>query len=243
MSSGIHKEVLGLQISMNVAQLVKGIDRAEHFGNVETSMSVGEHTGVVKQGAEITTRHILHGKIDTLVILERVEQSNKPLTLRRGKNIAFCQDMANLVELEQQLLAHHLQSTNFACVLFLGQKDLSISSLANLCEDLEIALSKPDSSFSKIGTFSAGVFVPHLSMVLLVGLWWRWIFGLEGCQTLLSGPDIGKEIEVVIEEICSLLEIKLRSRWAGIPTELGDIDESANIGSLQNLSLFSCQAS
>jgi hypothetical protein len=48
--------------------------------------------------------------------------------------------MADLIELEQQLFAHDFQSAHFLGVLFLGQVDLSIASLPDLCQNLEVAL-------------------------------------------------------------------------------------------------------
>ena len=42
-----------------------------------------------------------HGKIDALVILERVQQPDKPLALGIRENVTLCQDMADLVQLEQ----------------------------------------------------------------------------------------------------------------------------------------------
>lgn len=81
-----------------------------------------------------------HRKVDALVVLKGVEQADQPLALSSGKDIALCQDVANLVQLEQQLLAHDLQSAHFTRILLLGQIDLSIATLADLCENLEVTL-------------------------------------------------------------------------------------------------------
>lgn len=44
----------------------------------------------------------------------------------------------NLVHLEQSTLAHLLQRTNFSGLLFTSKVDLSITSLSNLCDDMEL---------------------------------------------------------------------------------------------------------
>jgi len=81
-----------------------------------------------------------HSKVDAFVILKGVEQADQPLALSSGKDIALCQDVANLVQLEQQLLAHDLQSAHLTRVFLLGQVDLSIATLTDLCENLEVTL-------------------------------------------------------------------------------------------------------
>jgi hypothetical protein len=63
----------------------------------------------------------------------------------------------------------------------LGQENLTITTLTNLGQDLEVAMPKSYSTLAKVGALSSGVFSPHLIVRLLIGLWgWR-IFILEGC--------------------------------------------------------------
>lgn len=44
----------------------------------------------------------------------------------------------HLIHLEQRPLLHPLQSTHLTCLLLSGQKDLAISSLADLSNDVEL---------------------------------------------------------------------------------------------------------
>ena len=59
MSCGINQEVLWLEISVNIAQLVEGLDGAEHLCDIESSVAIGKDTSIVEQGSEISTRDIL----------------------------------------------------------------------------------------------------------------------------------------------------------------------------------------
>lgn len=58
-AGGVDEEVLGLQVSVDIAELVQGIDRAEHFGDVEAGVAVGQDAGVVQKSPEISSRNIL----------------------------------------------------------------------------------------------------------------------------------------------------------------------------------------
>ena len=110
-----------------------------------------QNTSVVEQGSEISTRYIFleksisrcsnfrtihprtyHSQVYALIILKGIKQSNQPLALCRGENITLSEHVADFVEFEQELLAHNLQGTHFAGVLFLCQIDLSIATLSDL---------------------------------------------------------------------------------------------------------------
>jgi len=143
-----------------------------------------------------------HSKIDTLVILESVEQAYEPLALSSGQDVALCQDVADLVQLEQQLLAHDLQGADFTCVLLLGQVHLSITTLADLREDLEVALPQPSASLAEVGTLAAQVLCEGIVVFFFGSFGRRRVLGLELGETVLAGMDVGKEVVVVVEEVC-----------------------------------------
>ena len=44
---------------MNIAQLMEGLDGAEHLCDIESSVAIGKDTSIVEQGSEISTRDIL----------------------------------------------------------------------------------------------------------------------------------------------------------------------------------------
>lgn len=58
MAGRIDKEILGLEISVDVTKLMKGIYRAEHLGDVEASVTVRKNTSIIEQGSEISTRDV-----------------------------------------------------------------------------------------------------------------------------------------------------------------------------------------
>ena len=63
--------------------------------------------------------------------------------------------MPDFIQLEEELFAHDFKRTNFSCILFGCKIYLSIASLTNLCEDLEIAVAKSCAALSQIGSLSA----------------------------------------------------------------------------------------
>jgi hypothetical protein len=83
----------------------------------------------------------------------------------------------------------------------LSEENLSISALANLCENLKISLAKADSSLSEVGALPTGIFLPIRVICFFIGCR-RWgKFGLEVTESSLSLSDVGKEIKVVIEKV------------------------------------------
>jgi hypothetical protein len=148
-------------------------------------VTVRQNTRIVKKGSKITTGHVLHGKIDTLVILERVQQPNQPLALGCGQDVPFRKNVPDFIQLEQQLLAHDLQSTHLPGILLLCKEDLPITSLANLRQDLEISLAKSDTPLSKIGPFSSSILLPQLIVCCLICFRRRRYLRFEGCKPTL----------------------------------------------------------
>src|SRR3954463_13757643 len=98
--------------------------------------------------------------------------------------------MSNLIQLEQQLLAHDFQRTNLPSILLLGKEDLSIATLSDLCKNLEISLAETNTTFSEICAFSPDIFVPNR----IVGIFWSCrrfrVFGFEVGKTSLSRSDV-----------------------------------------------------
>lgn len=143
-----------------------------------------------------------HSKIDALVILERVQKSHQPFALSGSQNITLGEDVSNFIQLEQELLAHDLQSADLPCVFLLRKINLPISSLANLCENLEVTLPQSSSSLAEIGSLTAKILGKS---IIVFGFWggrWNWVLCLELRQTVLPGMHIGEKIVVVIKEVC-----------------------------------------
>lgn len=100
--------------------------------------------------------------------------------------------MSNLVQLEQQLFAHDLEGAHLARVFLLCEEDLAIAALANLGQNLEVALLQSDATLAKVGSLSTGILGPQLSVAFLVSGGRCRDVGLEGGQPLLSRADIRK---------------------------------------------------
>lgn len=65
--------------------------------------------------------------------------------------------MPDLVQLEKQLFAHHFQRTYFLRVLLLRQIHLSVPTLSDLRQDLEVAMAESCPTFAQVRPFSAQV--------------------------------------------------------------------------------------
>lgn len=137
--------------------------------------------------------------------------------------------MSNFVELEQKLFAHDLQCANFSCILLLSKENLAVATLSDLCEDLEITLAETDSSLSKIGTLSSSILLPNRVVGLFGCLRGRRKLGLKLGKSVLSRANVGKKVEVVVEEVCWGLAIFSRHMKLG-RTELRNIRQSLDIG-------------
>lgn len=121
-------------------------------------MSIVKYASVVQECSKIASRNVLlyltlaslpgaapfvayHRKVDASIILESIQQSNKPVALRIGENVSLGEHMSNLVHLEQELLAHDLQSADLARIFLLRKIYLTIPTLTNLRENVEITIS------------------------------------------------------------------------------------------------------
>jgi hypothetical protein len=198
-SGTIDEEVLWLQITMNIPETVQRVHTREHLCNVESSMSVVQHSSIVEQCAEVSSWNIFHRQIDLLIVLEGVEQSHQPLRLRSSQDISLRQDMSHLIQLEQQFLPHDFQRADLPSVSLLCQVDLTITTLTDLREDLEVAMSKACAALSESLVFS-GKMVRSLGFEccrvcdcgqLLV----------DSCIARLSIANVREEIVVVVEEV------------------------------------------
>jgi len=109
--------------------------------------------------------------------------------------------MSDLVKLEEKFLAHHLESADLSGILLLSEENLTITTLSDLCENLEVSLAKTNTTLSQVRTLSPSVFVPKR----IISLCWRnrrsRIFCLEMAETILTSTNVCQEIKVVVEKI------------------------------------------
>lgn len=66
---------------------------------------------------------------------------------------------------------------------------------------------KTNAALSQIGTFSTSILLPNGVVGLLGGLWGLWEFGAEVIQSVLASANIAEEVEVVVQEVCEMLEL------------------------------------
>jgi hypothetical protein len=112
--------------------------------------------------------------------------------------------VANFVQLEQELLAHDFQGANFSCVLLLCEVHLTIAALSDLGQDLEVCVPQSGASLSKVCSLPTQVLAECL-VVLGFRCGWRGrILRLELCEAVLAGVYVGQEVEIVVEEICTV---------------------------------------
>jgi hypothetical protein len=109
--------------------------------------------------------------------------------------------VTNLVQLEQQFLAHDLQCTHFSRFLLLCQIYLSVATLTDLSQDLEITMSQLCSPLPQICSFSSQIF-GHESIILIFwSFWWLGYTLPELLRAGLTVVDVAEEVEVVVEEV------------------------------------------
>ena len=68
----VHLSYLGLQISMDVPELVQLTDTDEHLTHVKPRDLLLEYACIVEKRPKVSPGHVLHGKIDMLRVLERI---------------------------------------------------------------------------------------------------------------------------------------------------------------------------
>jgi hypothetical protein len=106
----------------------------------------------------------------------------------------------NLVHLEQCTLAHLLQRTDFPCFLFAGKVDLSVTSLPNLSDNVELIYPQLSPSTPQQYPFTSTVRPEFLRM-----------FGrrqvsrggvrVELFPTFFPRRDVTQKLEIIVEEI------------------------------------------
>ena len=141
---------------MNISKFVKLVDCCEHLADIESRVFLFQDPRIVEQCPEVTSRHVFHGKVYILRVLEGIQQTNQPGCLCGGQDISFNKNVSdlqphcenermqirltgtNLVHLEQCTLTHLLQRTYFSSFLFAGKVDFSVTPLSNLSDDMEL---------------------------------------------------------------------------------------------------------
>lgn len=133
--------------------------------------------------------------------MKSVKQADQPLTLRGRQDIALSQDVPDLIQLEQKLLAHDLQRADLPSVLLLREVDLTITSLTDLGENLKVTVPQPGSSATQLCSFATKVLLQIGLIFFGVHRRWQRVVFLECVHAPLSGVNIAEKVVVVVEEV------------------------------------------
>lgn len=135
--------------------------------------------------------------------------------------------MSDLVELEQQLLAHNLERTHFSGILLLGKENLTVTTLADLRKNLEVALTQPSSSLAEICSLTAEILIKGFIVLSFGRRRRRRILCFELVEPVLPRVHIGEKVVVVIQEICFVSSVILEYNCAR--TKLSYIRETLDL--------------
>jgi len=113
-----------------------------------------------------------HCKVDAAVVLKTVKQADQPFALCGSQDIALGQNVPDLIQLEQKLLAHDLQRADLPSVLLLREIHLTITTLTDLSENLEVTVPQSGSSAAQLRSFATKVLL-EVGLVLF-GIHRRW---------------------------------------------------------------------
>jgi hypothetical protein len=78
---------------------------------------------------------------------------------------------------------------------------LTVATLPDLREDLEVTLSESYTPFSQIGPLATSVLAPHLLPGLLIGLGRIRVFCAESVEAALAVAGIIQQVKVVVEKV------------------------------------------
>lgn len=134
--------------------------------------------------------------------------------------------MTNLVQLEQQLLAHHLQRADLSRVLLLCKEHLAITALANLGQDLEVSLPQPRASLAEVRPFPTEVLVEGVVVFSFGCCRWRGILCFELREAVLASVNVGEKVVVVIEKVYTGALARGPYMLRPSPTKLGNIRQA-----------------
>ena len=87
---------LRFEIAVNVSKFVELVDRSKHLTDVEPCMLLFQDPGIIEQCPEVASRHVLHGEVNVLRILEGIQQANQPRCLGGSQDVSFYKNVTDL---------------------------------------------------------------------------------------------------------------------------------------------------
>ena len=83
----------------------------------------------------------------------------------------------------------------------MGEEDLSISTLSDLCKDLKISLTKTNATLSQVGALSTYILLPKGVVGFFRCRRWFGEFGFEVSEAGLAVSNICEEVKIIIKKV------------------------------------------
>ena len=136
----VDQDVVGLDVAVDEAQVVDTLDGAGELADVEAGERLAEDLELYEQVHEVAARHIVHDKVEALLVLERVVEFDDPFVVGLGQDVPLGLDVRRLVAVEDVTLVEDLHGVEALAVVPLAdQVDLAEGAEAEHLHVLEHA--------------------------------------------------------------------------------------------------------
>lgn len=104
----IYEYVVGLDVAVDEAERVHTLDGTRELANIKSCQMLVKLAQFDQQIHEIAARHIVHHKIEILLVLKRIVQLDDPLVVRLGQYVPLGFHVRRLIPIEHFTLVQHL---------------------------------------------------------------------------------------------------------------------------------------
>lgn len=123
----VDEDVVWLDVTVDESHLVHALNGARQLGNVEPRQLLTEHAQSDQQAHHITTRDVVHDKVQVVLVLEGVIQPHNPLVVCLSQDVSLSLDVCHLVPEKHVLLAQCLHGieragVHLACQTYLTER-------------------------------------------------------------------------------------------------------------------------
>jgi hypothetical protein len=123
---------------MHVADAVEKIDGLEHLGGIGARLRLLERADAEEETTQIATRHIVHCKVDVLMILKRVVQMHQPLVARLPQHVPLSVHVRELIAHVHSLFGELFQCQHLSSALVPRQKHFAVRTTTQLSHEQKI---------------------------------------------------------------------------------------------------------
>lgn len=92
----VDKNVVGLDVAVDEAHLVDALDGQCQLRHVEACQWFGEDAHSDEQAHHVSSRDVVHDKIEAVTILEGVIETHHPLVVCLSQDVSLCFHMGHL---------------------------------------------------------------------------------------------------------------------------------------------------